>query len=58
LDTAMPMPTALSESYQYCQKEDYKTYWFALLAASVFTLLAFSLAFVFGGRFWLPPKLP
>jgi hypothetical protein len=58
LDDAVPMRTGLKETVDRCGATVDKTYWFALLGATVFTLLAFSSAFVFGGQFWLPPKIP
>ena len=53
----VPKRVGLDDDYGRCRVVVDRTYWFALLAASIFTLLAFSMAFVFGSRFWLPPKI-
>jgi hypothetical protein len=50
------LPANLAITYSRCEAiESQKTYWFALLGASLLALLAFSAAFVTGGRFWSPP---
>jgi hypothetical protein len=58
VEKAAPMPTGLDKALERCEATEHKTYWLVLVGASVFTLIAFSLAFVFGGQFWLPPKSP
>jgi hypothetical protein len=58
VEKAAPIRAGLDKARERCEATEDKTYWLALVGASVFTLIAFSLAFVFGGQFWLPPKSP
>jgi hypothetical protein len=58
LEKLVPKRSGLDDDHKRCQVAVDRTYWLALLVASALTLFAFSMAYVVGGRFWLPPKIP